>query len=51
MNRVMEAMQLSLGLPQNVRAVLALEGKLPSGLVSLKNLLGIEVVEKIYEKG
>lgn len=48
---VMEAMQLSLGLPQNVRSILALEGKLPSGLVSLKNILGIEVVEKIYEKG
>jgi len=47
---VMEAMQLSLGLPQNACSILALEGKLPSGLVALKNILGIEVVERVYEK-
>ncbi len=47
---VMEAMQISLGLPQNVRSILALEKELPSVLVPLKNILGIEIVEKVYEK-
>lgn len=48
---VLEAMQVSMGLPQNARSILALEGELPSVLVPLKNILGIEVVEKVYEKG
>lgn len=48
---VMEAMQLSLGLPQNARSVLALEGEFPTELVPLKNILGIDVMEKVYEKG
>lgn len=48
---VMEAMQLSLGIQQNANSILALEGKFPSELVPLKNILGIEVVEKVYEKG
>jgi len=48
---VMEAMQLSLGIQQNANSILALEGELPPELVPLKNILGIEVVEKIYEKG
>lgn len=48
---VMEAMQLSLGIQQNANSILALEGELPSELVPLKNILGIEVVEKVYEKG
>ncbi len=48
---VLEAMQVSMGLPQNARSILALEGELPSSLVPLKNILGIEVVEKVYEKG
>lgn len=44
---VMEAMQLASGLPQNARAILALETALPSKLVPLKNILGIEVVEGV----
>jgi hypothetical protein len=48
---VMEAMQLSLGIEQNAYSILALEGELPSGLVRLKKILGIEVVERVYEKG
>ncbi len=47
---VMEAMQLSLGIKQNANSILALEGELPSELILLKNILGIEVVEKVYEK-
>jgi hypothetical protein len=47
----MEAMQLSLGIEQNAYSILALEGELPSGLVRLKKILGIEVVERVYEKG
>jgi len=44
---VVEAVQVASELPQNARALLALEGELPGGLVSLRNLLGIEVVEKV----
>lgn len=44
---VLEAMQLASGLPQNTRAILALETSLPSKLIALKNTLGIEVVEAV----
>jgi hypothetical protein len=47
---VLDAMQVSMGLPQNARSILPLEGKLPSMLVFLKNIFGIEVVDKVYEK-
>lgn len=48
---VLEAMQLASGLPQNVRAILALESSLPSNLVALRNLLGVEVVEAVRKYG
>ena len=48
---VLEAMQLALGLPQNARAILALESNLPVKLVALKNILGIEVVEAVRVNG
>lgn len=48
---VLEAMQLASGLPQNARAILALETKLPSTLVALKNILGVEVVEAVSLNG
>lgn len=48
---VLEAMQLSSGLPQNARAILALETKLSPKLVALKNLLGVEVVESVRVNG
>ena len=48
---VLEAMQLASDLPQNARAILALETTLPSRLVALKNILGIEVVEAVRVNG
>jgi hypothetical protein len=42
---LVEAVQVASELPQNARALLVLEGKIPAGLVALRNLLGIEVVE------
>lgn len=42
---VMEAVLVSQSLPQNARAILVLESKLPQSLISLRNLLGVEVVE------
>lgn len=42
---VMEAVLLTEEEPQNARALLVLESKLPQSLVPLRNMLGIEVVE------
>ena len=44
---VMEAVQAADGLARNARAILVLEGKLPSDLVPLRNTLGVEVCEGI----
>ena len=35
------------GKAQNVRAVLALESKLPEELLTVKNMLGVEVVTDV----
>lgn len=48
---VMEAMQLASGLPQNARSILAIESEFPASLVALKNVLGIEVVDMVYNNG
>jgi hypothetical protein len=45
---VMEAVQRANTLPQNSRTILVLEDTLPSRLLPLKNILGVEVVESIY---
>ncbi|MCP5230848.1 MAG: hypothetical protein H6948_01925 [Zoogloeaceae bacterium] len=47
---VLEARQAANGEPQNVRTILALGGELPAELLSLKNVLGIEVIEKVGSK-
>jgi hypothetical protein len=47
---VFEAMQRASNLPQNARAILALEGKFPPNLISLKNILGVEVIDYVYQK-
>jgi hypothetical protein len=44
-------MQLSSGLPQNARAILALESEIPETLIALKNVLGVEVVESVQANG
>lgn len=44
---VMEAVQISEAHPQNARALLVLEASLPPSLVALKNLLGVEVIERV----
>lgn len=44
---VMEAVQLAEERPQNARAILVLETRLPQSLVALRNLLGVEVVEEV----
>ncbi len=44
---VMEAVLVSQSLPQNARAILVLESKLPQSLISLRNLLGVDVVENV----
>ncbi|ERP32019.1 hypothetical protein CALK_1000 [Chitinivibrio alkaliphilus ACht1] len=44
---VMEAVLLSESRPQNARALLVLESKLPPSLISLRNMLGVEVVEGV----
>jgi hypothetical protein len=44
---VMEANLIADAKPANARVVLVLESSLPSSLVPLKNLLGIEVVERV----
>lgn len=48
---VLEAMQLSYGLPQNARAILAIESALPSKLIALKNVLGVEVIDSVQTNG
>lgn len=47
---VLEARQAANGQPQNVRTILVLGGKLPAELFPLKNVLGIEVFEKVNIK-
>ncbi|WP_216035214.1 hypothetical protein [Octadecabacter sp. B2R22] len=47
---VQKAMGAAKADERNVRAVLVLEGKLPSSLMGLRNLLGVEVVEDAYHK-
>ncbi|BBI51084.1 hypothetical protein HORIV_35050 [Vreelandella olivaria] len=47
---VMEAVLLTKAKPQNARALLILESKLPQSLVPLRNMLGIEVVEGVSPK-
>ena len=47
---VMEAVLLTKSRPQNARALLVLESKLPPSLISLRNILGVEVVESISPK-
>ena len=42
---VIEAYQASSGLPQGARSILVLEDALPTHLVPLKNMLGIEVID------
>lgn len=47
---VLEARQAANGEPQNVRTILVLGGELPIELLSLKNVLDIEVFEKVGSK-
>lgn len=47
---VLEARQAANGQPQNVRTILVLGDKLPLELLPLKNVLGIEVLEKVNAK-
>lgn len=47
---VLEARQAANGEPQNVRTILVLGGELPIELLPLKNVLGVEVVEKVGDK-
>lgn len=44
---VMEAVLLSEARPQNARALLVLESSFPDALVPLRNMLGVEVVDRI----
>ena len=44
---VLEAVQLAEDRPQNARAILVLETQFPERLVALRNLLGVEIVEKV----
>ena len=44
---VMEAVLLMQSRPQNARALLVLESKLPQSLIPLRNMLGVEVVEDV----
>lgn len=44
---VIEAVQATELLPQNARALLVLEGALPSELLPIKNTLRIEVIEHV----
>lgn len=44
---VIEAYQASLEVPQDARAVLVLEDALPRQLVALKNMLGVEVLDRV----
>jgi hypothetical protein len=47
---VIEAYQASVGLPQGIRSILVLEGALPDNLVSLKNMLGVKVLDHIMPR-
>lgn len=44
---VLEARQAAYGHPQNVRTILVLGCELPAELLALKNILGVEVYEKV----
>lgn len=44
---VMEAVLLTEARPQNARALLVLESRLPQSLIPLRNLLGVEVIDGI----
>lgn len=44
---VMEATQIVKGQPRAARSVLVLEGNLPKKLIPLRNILGVEVLERI----
>ncbi|HLR12552.1 MAG TPA: sigma 54-interacting transcriptional regulator [Burkholderiaceae bacterium] len=41
---------LTESLPQNARALLVLESKLPQSLIPLRNMLGVEVIEGVSPK-
>lgn len=45
---VLEAMLSVQGKPQNVQTLLVLESDFPQELVSIKNMLGVKVLDKIY---
>jgi len=45
---VMEAVLLTKSRPQNARALLVLESKIPQSLIPLRNMLGVEVVEGVF---
>jgi hypothetical protein len=47
---VMEAVLLTESRPQNARALLVLESRLPQSLIPLRNMLGVEVVEGVSPK-
>ncbi|MDD2917358.1 hypothetical protein [Rhodoferax sp.] len=47
---VMEAVLVTESRPQNARALLVLESKLPQSLIPMRNMLGVEVVEGISPK-
>lgn len=47
---VMEAVLVSQAQPQNARAILVLESDFPQSLISLRNILGVEVVEGVTPK-
>jgi hypothetical protein len=44
---VVEAVQATQDIDQNARAILVLEGSLPTDLIGVKNTLGVEVVERV----
>lgn len=47
---VMKAVLVSEARPQNARAILVLESTFPKTLVSLRNILGVEVIEGVTRK-
>ena len=47
---VMEAVLLTESRPQSARALLVLESKFPQSLISLRNMLGVEVVDGVSPK-
>lgn len=47
---IIESYQAVQTLPQSARAVLVLGGSLPNDLISLKNILGVEIIEKVTPK-